>query len=198
MSDVYDKVQSSWLKEDVRERLELIVELGKFLKWRRRNCKSEAYIHSSSNEKLDRHVNRWEGKVQVIQRSIAKQSAVSKLMIAAQNSKIDKLVADVNALANNKTQERIAAQNEKIDQLFKQNEKLRNQIDNELIAAQNSKIDLLIAQNEELKKNMDEGFAKNAAMQLYLDEQVAQNEDMKRRMDELKELLTATYRASSN
>ena len=66
MSDVYDRVQSTRKKEDVRERLHLIAELGKFLFWRRGKLTDRAYIHHCTNEKLQKAVKNWEGKVKVI------------------------------------------------------------------------------------------------------------------------------------
>jgi len=52
MSDVFDNVQSSKERENVRERLTLILEISKFLK--RRNCNNEEkkYIHVCTNDRL--------------------------------------------------------------------------------------------------------------------------------------------------
>jgi len=51
MGDVFDNVQSSREKEDVCERLRLILEISKFLCWRRKN-KEKNYIHLCTNERI--------------------------------------------------------------------------------------------------------------------------------------------------
>ena len=45
MGDIFDDVQSTRAKEDVRERLALILEISKFLLWSQRNNKERVYIH---------------------------------------------------------------------------------------------------------------------------------------------------------
>jgi len=53
MSEVFDDVQSTRAKEDIVERLSLILEISKFFKFRHRNNSEKKYIHVCTNDKIE-------------------------------------------------------------------------------------------------------------------------------------------------
>jgi len=74
MGDVFDNVQSSKEREEVRERLTLILEISKFRKWWNRDNEEKNYIHVCTNDRLrqEEQDKTWEGKVKVLQKTIEK------------------------------------------------------------------------------------------------------------------------------
>ena len=92
MSDVYDNVQSSREKEDVSERLRLILEISKFLRWRRKN-KEKNYIHLCTNERIQQQEQdqTWEGKVKVLQKNIEKLGQEQSENVKELETTIEKL-----------------------------------------------------------------------------------------------------------
>lgn len=74
MGDTFDNVQSSQEREDVRERLSLILEISKFLQWWNGDNKEKNFIHIVTNERLEQEAEdeTWEGKVKVLQKDIEK------------------------------------------------------------------------------------------------------------------------------
>ena len=71
MGDAVDYVQSTSEKENVRERLVLILEVSKFLTGLHGKLEERHYIHLVTNDRLtqDQDVT-WEGKVKVLQKTM--------------------------------------------------------------------------------------------------------------------------------
>ena len=90
MGDTFDNVQSSQKKENVRERLSLILEVSKFLNRWNRNNKEKKYIHVCTNERLrqEEEDKTWEGKVKVLQNTIEKFGTEIKNLVANLSSEM--------------------------------------------------------------------------------------------------------------
>ena len=180
MSDVYERVQSTKKKEDVRERIQLIAELGKFMFWAKEKPQEKTYIHHCTTEKLQRQTG-WEGKIKILQRDIEKVGSTLKRMIFSQNQKIDILVSQNQELRNHVDERLISSQNEKIDKLIAQNEEMRSHMREELDVLQHQMIDQLAAQNENLRWSVEEGNE--------------QNHELKKSMAKMQDLLKDTIEA---
>ena len=89
LGDVFDEVELTKEKEDVREKFMLILEISKFFKLCKRGKKEKKYFHICTKERQQTHVKDhiWAGKVKELMRSIEKLEGKSSDELKESNRK---------------------------------------------------------------------------------------------------------------
>ena len=202
ISDEYDHVQNTKESQDVLERLILIREVSKYLKFGYGDSlDKQGYIHRVTNEKLKMAEDDkdWEGKVKYLENSIlnlreylqdqnAKQTERINSNNENQIKKMSELLDQINQLKqlidsgktrtqhlvpkNTSEQNSDTKLHEKIDKLFEENAELKREIRESL------------AQHQEPPKHSDETLNVNVLIE-KIDKLAEAKEGQDARMNEL-------------